>query len=320
MFGIQLGKGTKQTAAPDPETQKVKTVGVLQFVSHPALDAIYDGIKAGLKDSGYVENKNLKIDFMNGQADQSKLQTMSTQLLQANPDAVVGIATPAAQSLANETKTVTLVLGAVTDPVGAGLVKNMDKPGANITGVSDKAPLKAIFDLTEKILPKAKTVGILYSSAEDNSKYQVEEAKTIAEKMGLKVKTFAVPSTNEISTTVSVMAPQVDFIFVPTDNTIASAMNTVIQVADKTNTPVIPTVDTEVEQGGLATIGINQFKIGVETGKMTARILDGKEKPATTPIYTFKTGDLIVNTKQAKKLGITIPKNIIADAKDVSAK
>lgn len=300
------------------ETKKedLPTVGVLQFVSHPALDEIYKGIKEGLKDKGYEDGKNVTIAFQNGQADQSKLATMSQQLVQEKKsDVLIGIATPAAQALANTTSEIPIVLGAITDPVSAGLVKNDQKPGGNITGVSDKSPVSAQFDLMKELLPKSKKIGILYASSEENSKYQVAEAKKTAEAKGLTVKTFAVPSSNEIAQTVQVMTREVDVIYIPTDNTIANAMQTVVNEADKTKTPIIPSVDTMVEQGGLATVGINQFELGVQTGKMAADILSGKIQPATTPIYTFKEGDIIINQKQADILGISIPAEIKEKAK-----
>lgn len=300
------------------ETKKedLPTVGVLQFVSHPALDEIYKGIQEGLKDKGYEEGKNVTIAFQNGQADQSKLATMSQQLVQERKsDVLIGIATPAAQALANTTSEIPIVLGAITDPVSAGLVKNDQKPGGNITGVSDKSPVSAQFDLMKELLPKSNKIGILYASSEENSKYQVEEAKKTAEAKGLTVKTFAVPSSNEIAQTVQVMTREVDVIYIPTDNTIANAMQTVVNEADKTKTPIIPSVDTMVEQGGLATVGINQFELGVQTGKMAADILSGKIQPATTPIYTFKEGDIIINQKQADILGISIPAEIKEKAK-----
>ena len=300
------------------ETKKedLPTVGVLQFVSHPALDEIYKGIQEGLKDKGYEEGKNVTIAFQNGQADQSKLATMSQQLVQERKsDVLIGIATPAAQALANTTSEIPIVLGAITDPVSAGLVKNDQKPGGNITGVSDKSPVSAQFDLMKELLPKSNKIGILYASSEENSKYQVEEAKKTAEAKGLTVKTFAVPSSNEIAHTVQVMTREVDVIYIPTDNTIANAMQTVVNEADKTKTPIIPSVDTMVEQGGLATVGINQFELGVQTGKMAADILSGKIQPATTPIYTFNKGDIIINQKQADILGISIPAEIKEKAK-----
>ena len=135
---------------------KVQTVGILQFVSHPALDTITKGVKDALKEAGYQEGKNLKIVFQNGQADQSKLATMSQQLVDKQADVLVGVATPAAQSLANTTKDIPIVLGAVTDPVGAKLVASLDNPGGNVTGVSDQPPVASQIKLGKELLPNAK--------------------------------------------------------------------------------------------------------------------------------------------------------------------
>lgn len=298
---------------------EMTTIGILQYVSHPALDEICRGIRSGLKESGYEEGKTIKIILQNGQADQSKLTTMSQQLVhEKKADLLIGIATPAAQSLANTTKDIPIVLGAITDPVSANLVEDNEHPGGNVTGVSDKSPVKAQFNLVSELLPQAETVGILYSSAEANSKFQVSEAKKNAEEQGFFTKTYAVSSSNEIAQTVQVMTSEVDVIYIPTDNTIANAMQTVVNEANRKNIPVIPSVDTMVEQGGLATIGINQFEIGVQTGKMAADILLGKSDPKNTPIYTFDTGEIIINQKQAEKLGIEIPAEILSQAKIVN--
>ena len=302
----------KQTTKAD---SKELTVGVLQFVSHPALDTIYEGIQAGLKEEGYEVGKNLKIEFQNGQADQSKLNTMSQQLISQKADVLIGIATPAAQALANQTTEIPIVLGAITDPKSANLVADNQHPGGNITGVSDQSPVDAQLALARKILPQAKKIGILYSSAEDNSAFQAEKVEQEASKLGFETKRYPVPSGNEISQMVQVMSSEVDFIYIPTDNTIANAMQIVVDIANKNNVPIIPSVDTMVAEGGLATVGINQYELGLQTGRMAADILAGKAKPATTPIFTFSSGDIIINDEQAKKLGITIPADVLAEAK-----
>ncbi len=314
-FAFQYGKASAEKSK-GAENSENKIVGILQFVSHPALDAIRDGIEDSLKEAGYIEGENLTIEYQNGQADQSKLATMSEQLVNKKSDVIVGIATPAAQALANATQDIPIVLGAVTDPVGAKLVANIERPGGNITGVSDKAPADEQIRLGKELMPDAKTVGMLYSSTEDNSKYQVEEAAQAAEELGLEVKTYPIPSTNEITQTVQVMSDAVDFIYIPLDNTIANAMPTVVGEANKKKVPIITSVDTMVEQGGLGTIGIDQYTLGRKTGEMVVSILEGAD-PATTPIYTFKQGDVILNEKQAEFLGINIPKELREQAKFV---
>lgn len=301
----------QQTTAEKKVAQDIPTVGVLQFVSHPALDTIYQGVQDGLKEKGYdVSKKQVKIAFQNGQADQSKLSTMSQQLIDQKPDVLVGIATPAAQSLANLTTEIPIVLGAVTDPVAAGLVKDNQKPGGNITGVSDQAPLKSQFELAKKILPKAKTVAILHSSVEDNATVQAKSAEQEAKKLGYEVKLYPIPSENEISQTIQSMNGKVDFIYVPTDNTMANAMQTIVEAANNIKVPVIPAVDTMVVDGGLATISIDQYQLGVESGKMAADIIDGKSKPADTPIFIFDNGKMVANKKQLAFFNIELPEEI----------
>lgn len=308
-YGIFQGTRSEKAATNDSGAKKeTYRVGVLQLVSHPALDQIYEGIKEGLADEGLEEGKNLKLLFQNGQGDQSKLNTMSQQLVQDKADVLVGIATPAAQALDNNVKKkdIPIVLGAITDPKGAGLVASNDKPGANITGVSDQPPVGEIIQLAKKLLPDAKKVGMLYSSSEMNSQFQVAEATKKAESLGLEVVNKPVATTNEVAQTVQVLAQEVDFVFIPLDNTIANAMETVSQEATKQKLPVFPSVETMVEQGGVATVGISQKELGVQTGKMAAKIAKGESDPATTPIYTFSKGKTIVNRAQAELFGINV--------------
>jgi putative ABC transport system substrate-binding protein len=286
------------------------TIGVLQFVSHPALDDIYKGMVDSLAKEGFKDGETANIVFQNGQADQSKLTSMSQHLINEKSDVLVGIATPAAQALANQTQEIPIVLGAISDPKSAGLVEDNNHPGGNITGVSDQSPVEAQLELVKEILPSSKKMGILYSSAEDNSAYQAEKITAEAKKSGFDVKSYPVPSTNEISQMMQVMSKEVDFVYLPTDNTMANAMQTIVDVANQYKIPVIPSVDTMVEQGGLATVGINQYELGVKTGEMVASILKGESKPATTPIYTFDSGDIIINQKQADFLNISINQSI----------
>lgn len=292
----------KETKTTSATTAKV---GVLQFVTHEALDEIYRGIKAGLEEEGYSGDK-LKIDFLNAEGDQSKVQTMSQKLVANQNDVLIGIATPAAQGLASATKEIPIIMGAVTDPVGAKLVKSLDQPGGNVTGVSDKTPIKAQVDLIKELTPNVKTVGVIYSSSEDNSKSQVEEFKNLAEKAGLEVVVKSVPSTNEIKTTSEVLLSQVDAVWVPLDNTIASAFSTLVQVAKEAKKPIYPSVDTMVEEGGLASVVIDQYQLGVETGKMAAKVLKG-EDVSTLPVNVFDEGTPVYNEEVAKELGITLP-------------
>ncbi|BCP59991.1 putative ABC transport system substrate-binding protein [Streptococcus parasuis] len=296
-------------------TEKVK-IGVLQFVTHDSLDEIYKGIKAGLEEGGYTTTENLSIDFMNAEGDQSQVQTMSKKLVDNGNELLIGIATPAAQGLANATTELPIIMGAVTDPVGANLVTDLKNPDGNITGVSDQTPVADTVSLIKEITPDAKTIGVLYSSNEDNSKIQVAEFKAAAEEAGYTVLEYAVASSNELASTVEVASSKVDALFTPVDNTVASAFSTVVSVANKSKTPIFTSVADMVEGGGIASVTLSQYDLGVATGKMAAKILDGAN-PADTPVQIFNEGTVVVNQKVAKELGITLSDDVINQASKV---
>lgn len=305
------------TAKTETVTKEEKPmVGILQLTSHPALDLIYKGIVDELNDAGYIDGETMTLDFQNAQGDQSNLNSMSTRFVSRGADVMVGIATPSAQALANSSQDIPIVLGAVTDPEGSGLVKSNEAPGGNITGVSDLTPIKEQFSLIKEILPEAQTIGILYSSSEDNSIVQADQAIEIAEEMGLDTQVMTVSSTNDVAQVASTLAAQVDAIWVPTDNTIASAMNTLVSAADSNLIPVFPAVDTMVEEGGLATVGLDQYELGRLTGEMVVAILNGDADPSTTPIRYLDQGDIIINEEKAEQLGITIPTQVLEKAKE----
>lgn len=297
--------------------KEVVKIGILQFVTHDALDEIERGIEDGLADAGY-EGSNVKLTLLNAEADQSKIQTMSKKLVNDGNDIVIGIATPAAQGLASATSDIPVIMGAISDPVGAKLVKNLDQPEGNVTGLSNHVPLAQTVELIEMVTPDAKTIGVLYASSEDNSVSQVKEFTQYAEKSGLKVVEYAVPSTNEITTTMSVMTGKVDAIFVPQDNTIASAFPTVVTVANAAKIPIYSSVDTMVKQGSIASVAQSQYDLGLETAKIAVKILAGK-KVSEVPVKVVDTGTPTLNLKAAKELGITIPDSLLEEA-DIAVK
>ncbi|WP_407390272.1 tryptophan ABC transporter substrate-binding protein [Carnobacterium jeotgali] len=298
-----------------PTKDSKPMVGILQLTSHPALDLIYQGTVDALNEAGYIDGKTMTLDFQNAQGDQSNLNSMSARFVSRGADVMVGIATPSAQALANSSQEIPIVLGAVTDPEGSGLVKSNATPGGNITGVSDLTPIKEQFALIKEILPEAQTIGILYSSSEDNSIVQADQAIEIAREMGLDTQVMTVSSTNDVSQVGATLASQVDAIWIPTDNTVASAMNTLVSAADSNGIPIFPAVDTMVEEGGLATVGLDQYELGRLTGEMVVAILNGESEPATTPIQYLDQGKVIINEEKAKQLGITIPTQLLEQVK-----
>ena len=310
VVGVLFVSQRQETSSSSED--KVVKIGILQFVTHNALDEIERGIEDGLADAGY-EGSNVELTVLNAEADQSKIQTMSKKLVDDGNDVVIGIATPAAQGLASATSDIPVVMGAISDPVGAKLVKNLDKPEGNVTGVSNHVPHAQTVELIQTITPDAKTIGVLYASSEDNSVSQVKEFTQYAEEAGLTVVEYAVPSTNEITTTMSVMTGKVDAIFVPQDNTIASAFPTVVTAANAAKIPVYSSVDTMVKQGSIASVAQSQYDLGLETAKIAVKILAGK-KVSEVPVKVVDTGVPTVNLKAAKELGITIPDSLLEEA------
>lgn len=315
---LTLGSiGTDLFKKEHQDANKVVKVGILQFVTHDALDQIEKGIEDGLKEAGYKGDK-VKITLLNAEGDQSKIQTMSKQLVNDKNDVVIGIATPAAQGLAAATKDIPVIMGAISDPVGAKLVKDLKHPEGNVTGTSNQVPIKQTVELVKSLTPNAKTIGILYASSEDNSKSQVESFKKYAEKDGLNVVEYAVPSTNEINTTMSVMTGKVDAIWTPQDNTIASAFSTVISSANQAKIPVYTTVDTMVKEGGLASVAQSQYELGKATARCAVKVLKGK-KVKDVPVDVIDDGTPTLNLKVAQDLNITIPDDVLKQS-DIAVK
>ncbi|MGT2830017.1 tryptophan ABC transporter substrate-binding protein [Streptococcus hillyeri] len=297
--------------APKSSENQVVRIGILQFVTHEALDAINKGIVDGLADAGY-DGTTVQLTQLNAEADQSKIKTMSDQLVKSN-DLVIGIATPAAQGLANATADVPVVMGAISDPVGAKLVTDLQKPEGNVTGTSNIVPVKQTVDLIGKLTPNVKKIGVLYASSEDNSISQVKEFRQSAQEQGFEVIEYAVPSSNEITATMGIIVDKVDALFIPQDNTIASAFPTVIGAANEAKIPVYSSVDTMVAQGSLAAISQSQYELGRETAKIAVKLLAGKEVNKV-PVAIIDTGKPLVNPKAAELLGLMLPKDIMEEA------
>ncbi|MFC6464017.1 tryptophan ABC transporter substrate-binding protein [Marinilactibacillus sp. GCM10026970] len=310
--GQSANQNTTNEVAETTEERQI-TVGLLQTTSHPSLDEIREGTIQGLADNGYVEGENLTINFQNAQGDQNLMNTMASSIVSDGADIVIGIGTPASQALTNATSDIPIIMAAVSDPVGSGLVESEEVPGGNVTGVKNQAPVEDQIRLMTDILPEVQTVGMLYSSGEDNARAEANRAQVAIENAGLDLKVYTVSNTNEIQQMVANMSREVDVIYLPTDNTIASAFNTVVSEADRYNMPLIPTVDLMIAQGGLATIGISQVQLGVDSGRMAAEVLDGRD-PADFPVYIALGGEQLINVEKAEAIGVTIPEEILENS------
>ena len=286
------------------------SIGIIQLVEHVALDSAREGFINALKDNGYVDGQNVTIDIQNAQGDQSNLSTISDRFVSNKVDLILGIATPAVQAIAGKTTEIPILGTAVTDYVVAKLVDSNEAPGGNVSGTTDMNPVKEQIDLLVKLVPDAKTVGVLYNSSEDNSILQAKMAKEAIEALGLSYVEVTVTNTNEVQQATQSIVERCDAIYIPTDNTIASTMPVVHGVTSQSKTPVICGESGMVRSGGLATLGINYYDLGYQTGLMAIRILKGEAEPATMPIESASGFDFAINGKVAEEIGIEIPDDL----------
>ncbi len=286
------------------------SIGIIQYVDHVALNSSRDGFITALKDNGYEEGKNITIDLQNAQGDQSNLSTISDRFIANKVDLVLAIATPAAQSIAGKTDKIPILGTAITDYVSAKLVNSDEAPGGNVTGTTDMNPIREQIDLLYKLVPDAKTVGVLYTSNEDNSILQAKLAKEAIEKLGLTYMELTVSNSNEVQQATQSIVDQCNAIYIPTDNIFASAMPVVHGVTSVSKTPVICGESGMVGTGGLATLGINYYDLGYQTGLMAVKVLKGEAKPATMPIESASGFDFAINGTVAEEIGIEIPEDL----------
>ena len=283
-------------------------IGISQFITHQSLDATREGFVDELAKQGYIEGKNIEIDLQNAQGEQRNLKTISQQLAESS-DVVLAIATPSAQSLANTTQTTPVIFSAVTDPVSAKLVESREHPGGNVTGTSDQSSdaISTQINLIKKVLPKAKTIGILYTQSEPNSVVQKDEAKRLLEEKGFTVVEKTILDSNNVKAAAESLMTEVDMVFVPTDNIISSTMETVKQVSIKHKVPVFGGSTEMVAVGGLYNYGTNYEELGRQTARMLVRVLKG-EKPENIAVELPEKLELHTNQEMATALGIDISK------------
>ena len=283
-------------------------IGISQFITHQSLDATRKGFVDELAKQGYVEGENIEIDLQNAQGEQRNLKTISQQLAESS-DVVLAIATPSAQSLANTTQTTPVIFSAVTDPVSAKLVESREHPGGNVTGTSDQSSdaISTQINLIKKVLPKAKTIGILYTQSEPNSVVQKDEAKRLLEEKGFTVVEKTILDSNNVKAAAESLMAEVDMVFVPTDNIISSTMETVKQVSIKHKVPVFGGSTEMIAVGGLYNYGTNYEELGRQTARMLVRVLKG-EKPENIAVELPEKLELHTNQEMADALGIDISK------------
>jgi putative ABC transport system substrate-binding protein len=292
------------------------TVAVTAIVEHPALDAARDGVKDALAEAGFVDGDNIEFIYQSAQGAPATAAQIARQFVGDGVDIIVPISTPSAQAALAATKDIPIVFTAVTDPLAAELVGSLMKPGGNITGLSDMSPMADHVALIKEITPDVKTIGVLFNPGEANSVSLVDRLKEVAEAAGLAVVEAPVTKSAEVQSAARSLVGKVDAMYVPTDNTVVSALEAAIGVAAENGIPFYAGDTDSVNRGALASIGFNYYDVGVETGQVVARVLNG-EKPGDIDVSFASGSDLYVNKSAAEKMGVTIPQAVIDRAHTV---
>ena len=307
--GASAAAAPSASAAPAVSSKAGDTykVGLIQLVTHTSLDEIRTAIVAELKTEAAAQGATLSVDYKNAENDQAAIDTICRGFVADKVDVIIAIATPAAQGAAAAVQgtDIPVIFSAVTDPVAAGLVTTPDAPDYNITGTSDAIAVGDIFDLAAKLTPQVKNYGLFYCLNEVNSQTVIEEAKQYLDGKGISYEVSGVSSVSDVQSAITALAGKVDGIFIPIDNTVASAMSTVAAICTKAGVPVYVSADSMVKDGGLATVGVNYTQLGTQTADMAMKVLTGTD-PKDLPVETMKDYAVTVNPDTAAALGVDV--------------
>lgn len=292
------------------QAAKTPVIGIVQLVEHVALDSAYHGFVKALEDKGYKDGENIKIDYRNAQANQDILNSIADHFVGDKVDLILAIATPAAQAMAAKTDTIPILGTAITDYVVAKLAKSNEAPGFNVSGTTDMNPVAGQMDLLLKMVPTAKTVGLLYTSSEDNSILQIRIAKEALDKLGLKYEEVTVNNSNDVQQAAQSLVDKCDALYVPTDNVIASSIPIVSEVFSAAKKPIICGESGMLKGGATATVGINYYNLGYQTGLMAVEALNGADV-AKMPIEAQKDFEFAVNKQNCDAIGLAIPEDLV---------
>ncbi len=287
--------------------EKLPVVGVVQLVEHPALDAAYQGFADALKEKGFA----VTIDYQNAQGSPDILAAIADRFIANKVDLILAIATPAAQTMAGKTETIPILGTAITDYVVAKLANSNEEPGFNVSGTTDMNPIADQIALLQKLVPQAKTVGMLYTGSEDNSVLQAQIATQAIEAAGMQVKEIKINNSNDVQQAITSLADQVDVIYLPTDNVVASAMPIVGEVTMAKKIPVICGEAGMVSGGGTATLGISYYNLGFQTGLMAIDVLKNGADVSKMPIQAQTEFEYAFSLENAAVIGLEIPQELL---------
>jgi putative ABC transport system substrate-binding protein len=307
------GTADKGDAKGEGQTAKI---GITQIVEHPSLDAAREGFIQALKDNGFDESS---IDVQIAQGDATNNQSIAQKFVSDKKDLVLAIATSSAQAMVNATSDIPILFTAITDPLGAKLVDDLEHPGKNVTGTSDTHPdaIKNLMQFIHDEFPDVKTVGMIYNAGEQNSVVNVNNAKAALDKLGLKTVEATVANSSEVKQGAQSLIGRCDVIYVPKDNTVVSALPAVLEVGEAKKIPVFAGETDSVKAGALASYGLDYNKLGYKTGMMAVDILKNGKNPGDIPVgYPDEIG-LVINADAAKKMGVTITDSMRSKAEEV---
>lgn len=285
------------------------SIGISQLAQHPALDAAAQGFQDAITEAGL----DVDFDLQNANGEQATATTIAQKFETDGKDLVLAIATPAAQAAAQAITSTPLLFTAVTDPVAAGLVDSNEAPGANVTGTTDMNPVAEQLALIKEVVPTVQTVGIIYSSGEVNSQAQVDLAKEAAAGLGITITEATVTNASEVTTAAQTLG-DVDAIYIPGDNRVTEAFESVTQFAEQNQIPLFGADVNQVDRGAIATLGLDYYELGRQTGEMAVRILTEDADPASMPVEALSTFVLKVNPGAAERQGVTIPESVLGRA------
>lgn len=294
-------------------------IGIVQIAEHPALDAARNGFIDALAEKGYKDGENITYDIQNAQNDLSTANTIANKFKRDKPDLVLAVATPAAQAAASAMDDIPILITATTDPLQVG-VESLDKPGINVSGTSDLTPIKKQIELITKIAPDAEVIGTIYNSGESNSEMQLDIAKDACEEYGLELVEATADTTSAVLQAANSLAKKdVDVLYIWTDNTVVAALESVVKVAEEEDIPLIAGEKGSVEKGALATVGIDYYELGKQTGNMAVKVIEEDAKVENMPIQYYNgTPVLTVNEKAMERMSVDISEDLLQDAEIIN--
>ena len=293
-------------SAPGFAAEPAKSLALTQIVEHPSLDAARHGILDELAAAGFVQGQNLSVDYQNAQGNPATAAQIARKFAGAHPDAIVAIATPSAQAVAAATRDIPIIFCAVSDPLGAKLVGNLDQPGGNITGTRDFPPIAEQLALIRELSPQAKTLGVIYNPGETNSVSIIATLRQFAPSLGFEVLAAAAPKSSDVLSAARQLTGKAEAIYIPLDNTVVSALEAVIKIGREAKIPVYSADTDSVGRGTVASLGFDYYDVGRQTGQQVVRVLRG-EKPGAIAVERVQKLNLFLNLDAAAAMGVAVP-------------